>query len=541
MQSIISSQTQSWLVWFYKGLIVLGLLLLVGRLAELQIIKGAYFHSLAEENRVRHVPVPAPRGRIFDRNGQALADNEKLQMRIIFHAQSGYEKALATSETPAGEIIDQWQRTYPLGSRFAHLSGYLGEVNSDEVGKVDSHCPEKGHHLLGSLVGRSGLEEYYDCHLRGIDGEELVEVDTLGNKIRTIGRKNPIPGSDLSLTIHTGLQKILAARLNDKRGAIIASTPTGEILALYSSPSYDPNLFLDSSSAPAQAIEALFSDSTLPLFNRALGGTYHPGSIFKLVTATAALEEGAIDEHYRYEDKGFIKVNDFEYTNWYFTQYGGVEGTIDLPRAIGRSTDTFFYKVGELVGIDLLAAWAQKFGLHEPTGIDLPGEVSGLVPTPQWKKAIKGERWFLGNTYHMAIGQGDLSITPLAAHRIAQTIAADGELCRPYLNNSHEASCQSLEIHSSTITQIKAGMAAACATGGTAFPFFDFSPAAACKTGTAETIDEDKTHAWFTVFAPIESPEIVLTVLIEEGGEGSRDAAPIAREILDYWFHNRQS
>jgi penicillin-binding protein 2 len=531
MQSLTSSRSQSWLLWFYKGLIVLGLLILVTRLIELQIIKGAYYHALAEDNRIRRVSVPAPRGKILARGGEVLVTNKELKLAINFSPESGYEKKPATDQTPQEEIIIEWQRSYELGPRFGHLSGYLGEVNQEEVGKVDPNCPEKGPRLLASLIGRSGLEEYYNCLLSGIDGEELVEVDSLGNKIRTIGRKKPLPGTDLHTTIDLGLQKVISSRLKDKRGAIIVSDTKGEILALYSSPSYDPNIFIDTSPQKAKTIQELFSDSTLPLFNRA---------IFKPVTAVAALEEGAIDKDYLYEDTGSIKVNEFEYTNWYFTQYGGVEGLINLERALARSTDTFFYKVGELLGAENLANWAIKFGLDQPTGIDLPGEVAGLVPTPQWKKAVKGERWFLGNTYHMAIGQGDLSITPIEANQIPSIIASGGKLCQPHLvTNRDQDYCRDLNINQETIDTVKKGMISVCAPGGTAFPFFDFSPSVACKTGTAETSDEEKTHAWFTVFAPAESPEIILTVLIEEGGEGSADAGPIAREIFDYWFHNR--
>lgn len=540
MQTLISSKTQSWLVWFYKGLIVLGILILLTRLIELQIIKGAYYRSLAEGNRIRRVPIPAPRGKILARGGEILVGNQELKMAINFSPESGFEKTPAASDTPAEDIIIDWQRSYELGARFAHTSGYLGEVNQQEVNKVDPHCLEKGPHLLGNLVGRTGLEEYYDCYLRGIDGEELIEVDTLGNKIRTIGRRNALPGNNLQTTIDLNLQKVISSRLKDKKGVIIIADPQGEILALYSSPSFDPNLFVQSSPAQSRALQALFNDPSLPLFNRAIAGVYQPGSIFKPVTAVAALEEQAINDTFRYEDAGIITVNEFSYTNWYFTQYGRAEGLLDLTKAIARSTDTFFYKIGELTGVENLSHWAEKFNLGKPTGIDLPGELSGLVPSPRWKKAVKGEAWFLGNTYHFAIGQGDLSITPLEASLIPSVIAANGQLCQPHLvNNPNQNYCHNLDISSQTLAAVKAGMKAACSEGGTAYPFFNFTPAVACKTGTAEISDDEDTHAWFTVFAPLEFPEIVVTVFLEKGGEGSREAAPVALEILDYWFHNR--
>ncbi len=533
MQTLNAQKVQSWLLWFFRGILLLGMLILVGRLAELQIIKGGYYHSLAEDNRVRRVTINAPRGKILARGGEVLVDNEEITKQIIFDSERGIIKKEITGEMPQ-DTIKEWQRRYPLGSAFAHVSGYLGEANEEEVFRVDGKCQNKGVVSLGTMVGRGGLEAYYECLLRGIDGEELVEVDTFGNKARTIGRKQPFAGEDLKTTIDYRLQKIIANRLSNKKGSIIVSNTKGEILGLYSSPSFDPNDFI---SKNADKIEEYFNSKSLPMFNRVIGGAYHPGSVFKMVTATAALEENAIEPSYEYEDTGSIVVNDYSYANWYFTQYGSTEGMIDLPRALARSTDTFFYKVGELTGPENIAKWANIYGFGERTGIDLPGEIKGLVPSPQWKKAVKGERWFLGNTYHMSIGQGDLEVTALQVNAMTVALANGGKLCKPHL--AGEESCKNLEINAETFLEIQNGMKSACGQGGTAYPFFDFSPLAACKTGTAETLDEDKTHAWFTVYAPLENPEIVVTVLVENGGEGSEVAAPIAREIFDWWFHDR--
>ncbi|MEK7556358.1 MAG: penicillin-binding transpeptidase domain-containing protein, partial [Patescibacteria group bacterium] len=230
--------------------------------------------------------------------------------------------------------------------------------------------------------------------------------------------------------------------------------------------------------------------------------------------------------------------------------YGRTEGEIDTVRAIARSTDTFFYKVGEFVGPERLAFWARKFGLGQDSGVDLPGEVSGLVPDPEWKLKTKGERWFLGNTYHMAIGQGDVAASPLQVNVMTSVVASGGKRCRPKVVQVEqvdqvEQGCEELGIGEETLKVIRKGMLGACATGGTAFPFFNFEPSVACKTGTAQTVGEN-THAWLTAFGglPNESgsgnfrinPNIVLTVLVEEGGEGSRVAGPVAREILQEWF-----
>jgi len=538
METFSSAQKESWLSWFLKGILLLGFFILLARAIELQIIKGSYYRDLAEGNRLRTIVIPAPRGKILDRNGKVLVDNKMDYFNFTLTPELSLEAKKADS--PNEESIAIWTRHYPLGEKFAHVSGYLGEVNSKEVGKVNPLCKEKGVRKLGSMVGRGGLEEHYDCLLRGIDGEELLEVDTFGKKIRTFARKNPQNGQDLTTTIDIGLQNAVSLRLTGKRGAIVASHPNGEILAIYSSPSYDPNLFASSENQNKNKLQSILDDKSMPLFNRAISGLYHPGSIFKMVTATAALESNVIDKSFTYEDKGIIVVNDFSYTNWYFTQYGRTEGIINLPRAIARSTDTFFYNLGELTGIDAIVEWAKNFGFNEKTGIDLVSESKSLVPSPEWKKAVIGERWFLGNTFHIAIGQGDLLVTPLAAN-MAVAALIKGELCVPHINADMEKSCKSLAISKENLEIIKEGMKGACSQGGTAYPFFDFTPEVACKTGTAETSKEDTTHAWFTVYAPIDNPEIVLTILVEEGGEGSSEAAPIARDILEYWFRRKSN
>lgn len=517
----------SWLSWFLRGILIFGFLIIIARLIEIQVIKGDYFRGLAEENRIRRISITAPRGTIFARGGETLVGNKPIKKRIIFTPEAGYQISDDLSGAREDEIVNGWKREYKLGPAFAHVSGYLGEVMGDEAGKIDPSCPEKGARKAGDLVGRSGLEEEYNCILRGIDGEELIEVDTSGKKIRTLGKREPIPGSNLKTTIDFNLQKKVAEALGDKKGAVLAIDPMGEVLALYSSPSFDPEKV-----APA------LNDKDLPLFNRAIGGVFHPGSIFKPIVAASALVTGAIDANFLFNDPGVITVNKFSYTNWYFSQYGKTEGTINLVRAITRSTDTFFYKVGEMTGPEAIADWAHKFGLGEATGIDIPGEVSGLVPTPEWKRRVKGESWFLGNTYHFSIGQGDIAVSPIQITSGISAIASGGELCRPHLIIG-DSQCKKIDIKKEDLELIKRGMIGACAPGGTGFTFFDFKPQVACKTGTAETSLEGFPHAWFVVFAPADLPEIVATVLVEKGGEGSKVAGPIAREILDYWETER--
>lgn len=546
MESLASAKTQSWLSWFLKGLLILGFLVLTARLIELQVIKGAYFRKLAEGNRVRRVPLGAPRGKILARGGEILVGNTKVNLRLVFDPASGYEKLDDIEGAPQDELTLEWVRDYELGEASAHVSGYLGEVNEDEVGKVNPECQDKGPRRLGAWVGRGGLEEMYECQLAGVDGEDLVEVDAVGKKVRSLGRLDPIPGEDLRTTIHYGLQKKVVESMQNKTGVVVVTDTKGEILALYSSPSFDPNVFVGGA---AGSVADILEREDLPLFNRAVGGIFHPGSVFKPIVATAALEEGKVDEHFVYEDPGVITIQSpygtFSYSNWYFTQYGRREGAIGIVRAISRSTDTFFYKLGEFVGVEELKSWANKFGLDEVTGVDLPQEVAGLVPSPEWKLEVRGERWFLGNTYHMSIGQGDIALTPIGVNTAISAIASGGIYCSPHIGqrpSGPEANfqCRDLGISQSTIRLVKEGMRGACSSGGTGFTFFDFTDKVGkdvgCKTGTAETGDGETTHAWFVAFAPVDFPEIVATVLVEKGGEGSYVAGPIAREIFDYWF-----
>lgn len=506
MYSLSSDQSQSWLSWFLRGILILVFLILLSRLFEIQIIKGSYYRGLSEENRIRHIPLPAARGNILARGGEVLVGNTE-------------------------------GRYYFLGEAFGHASGYVGAPEADRVGKIDPNCPEKGPTRSDVLVGKNGLELEYNCMLAGIPGEELVEVDTTGKVIRSLGKRDPVSGKDIKTTIDYNLQRATAASMKGKKGAAIVTDPKGGVLAFYSEPSYDPNLLV--TEKDNAKISQLFTSLDLPFFNRVIGGTFHPGSVFKPLTAIAALQEGAIEPKYTYTDTGSIIVNDFSYSNWYFTEFGGVEGIVDLPRALARSTDTFFYKIGELVGPHAIAEWAQIFGINRETGIDIPGEVSGLIPSPEWKKRFKKEDWFLGNTYHMAIGQGDVSLTPIAVNKLISAIANNGEVCTPhFLSNSD---CEQTGVKQQNLDLVIEGMQQACSSGGTAYTFFDFEQKyggtkVACKTGTAEVGGGDETHAWFTAFAPAQKPEIVLTILVEKGGQGSSAAGPVAREIMDYYF-----
>ncbi|PIU03652.1 hypothetical protein COT44_02060 [Candidatus Shapirobacteria bacterium CG08_land_8_20_14_0_20_39_18] len=509
----------------FYSLLIIGFLILVGRLVQLTIIEGAVNRGSADNQRLRLRKISALRGIIYDRNGNSLVRNTP-----VFKICSGQPnqcreidqlKALQmeAANQDANLVIDNG-RQYLYGQATAHLLGYLSEASETEV--------RNGTRDAGQKIGRSGMEQQYNQTLKGTDGGELVEVNTNGETLRAIGKKEPVAGKDLYLTVDANLQKVAYQALEGKKGAVVASNPkTGEILALVSSPSFD-------SSQIAQGL----NDSNLPLFNRAIGGVYPPGSTFKIIVAAAGLESGTINSQILINDPGIINVNGYHYSNWYFTQYGKTEGLINITTALKRSTDTFFYQLGEMTGAPKIIDWAKKFGVGNYTGIDLDGETTGFMPDPQTGT------WFLGNTYHLSIGQGALGLTPLQVNQMTSVIASGGKLCKPTLisdnQNTRQSDCQNIGIKPETIKIITEGMKEACSTGGTAFPLFGFQPEVACKTGTAEYGDpQGKTHAWLTAFAPADKPEIAVTVLVEGGGgggEGSAVAAPIAKKVLEEYF-----
>lgn len=537
MESLSSVKTQSWLVWFVRGFLVLIFLILIARLFELQVIRGDYFRALAEGNRIRRVSISAPRGEIRARGGEVIVGNKEVEIPL---PDTGSDEG----DEELGAIVEK-VRDYNTGEVFGHLTGYVGEVNKEELGKVKGDCTDKGPRGLGEHVGRTGLEFQYECMLSGYAGEELIEVDARGKKIRSLGRRDPIPGATLETTIDYGLQRRVFELMAGKKGAVVISDGEGEILTLFSSPGFDPDLFVNPDKKGS--LTSVMKDDNHPLFNRAIGGLFHPGSVYKPIVAAAALSEGKIDKDFHYQDTGAIVIKTlygtFSYKNWYFTQYGGVEGSVNLERAMARSTDTYFYKIGELTGADKIYEWSKKFGMTEVTGIDLPGEIPGLVPNPEWKLKEKGERWFLGNTYHFSIGQGDLALTPLSVNAAITGVANGGRICKPHIKKD-SPECTVIDLSKDSIEAIKAGMKSACSTGGTAYTFFDFKEKSgievACKTGTAQN-EVGEPHAWFTVFAPADNPQVVATVLIEKGGEGSKVAGPIARDIFNYIFDIKNS
>lgn len=528
------------IIYLFYFVLFLGMGILLARSGELQLIRGDYYRWLAEGNRVKEEKIPAPRGIIYDRKGSPLVRNvpiyrrkdegcvdQEFSEKQCFYQISRDEFLKMEAKGEGEKVRIDIGREYIYGEVLAHALGYLTEASVEEV--------SRGDYNLGDLVGRGGIEEEYDLDLRGKDGIEIFETNSEGQKIRQLGIKPAVPGKDLKLNLDAELSKVAWRALEGKKGAaVLTEAKTGKVLVLVSSPSFDPNIFtIVEEKKRKKAVEDIFSDPKQPLFNRAIAGLYPPGSTFKIVSAAAGLEEGKINGDFWYEDKGEIRVGDYVYKNWYFTQYGKTEGEINVVKALKRSTDTFFYKLGEMVGPSKLAQWAYAFGLGKKTGIDLPGEAEGKVPDPTGQ-------WFLGNTYHFAIGQGDLLTTPLQINMMTSVIANNGKLCRPLMiqdSKLRTKDCRDLQLKSETINLIKEGMKEACSPGGTAFPLFGFNPPVACKTGTAEFGDpQNRTHAWLTAFAPIDDPQIVATVLVEAGGEGASAAAPVVKEIFESWF-----
>ncbi len=590
----------------FVSIFIIAMFILLIRLFHLTLIAGHKYRALADTNRTRELIRHAPRGLLLDRTGKPLVNNV-LEYRLIHPCSGVSETSCITNLSKAdGEDLRQkgmtggsfleidYSRDYPFADALAHMVGYTGELTDTEL---TAEYYALRQYQRGDRIGRVGAEAVYEERLRGRDGRELVEVDSSNTILRTLGIDREMPGEDITLSVDAKLAEMTARVFPaGEKGAVVVTKPqTGEILALYSSPSFNPNKF--ASGLTQREYDTIVHDPDNALFNRSIGGVYPPGSTFKIVTSIAALEEGVITGNTSIEDVGVLKIGSlFSFPNWYFLQSGKTEGMLDVERALARSNDIFFYKAGEWVGITKLALWARKLGLGAPLGIEFGGEASGLVPDPSWKDLTfstpgdleaRNNVWYIGDTYHMAIGQGYLLTTPLQVNTWTNVIANGGKLCRPTIEKvqsgkSKVERCKDLGLKRETIRLITEGMRQACTSGGTGWPLFNFkvqsskfkvednessrsaqtlgvSVPVACKTGTAEFGDpQNKTHAWFTVFAPLPvplgrdstgqapsspnqevltgNPEISITVLLEGAGQGSDVAAPIAKKILEEWF-----
>lgn len=515
--------------------------ILVAKLFLLTIVDGEKNRILAEGNRIRLISIEAPRGEILDADGQMLAESwevlkkKKGESEILILKEQADElirKGLAGEgfEGDEGQILREIERRYSLSKASAHLLGYVSLVQADDLENSKNVS-------MGANVGRLGVEAVYESFLAGVDGKKLIEVSALGKKVSILGEQAPREGKSIQLSIKSDLQKRAyealekgAQKANTKRGAVIISNPeNGQIMALASVPSFDPT-----------DVGKSVSDQDKPFLNRAILGTYPPGSVFKIVTAIAGLESGSVNKDTEIEDVGEFSIGEFKFPNWYFLSYGRKEGILKIDRAIARSNDIFFYRIAEKTGLDSIRAMASKFGYGQKTGIDLPDEAFGLVPSVEWKKSAQNEDWFLGDTMHLGIGQGSMIVTPVQVN-VVTSFMASGKLMKPYIVTKigdqpiEPKEVSGMFVKKENFDLVREGMRQACAKGGTGWPFFEAKYTVGCKTGTAERGLGDP-HAWFTAFAPFDNPQVAITVIIEDGGEGSSVAGPVAKEILDYYF-----
>ncbi len=445
--------------------------------------------------------------------------------------------------------ISNTREYIPIQS-MSHWIGYTGKISENEL----SVNKNRGYGLT-DYIGKIGLEKYYENVLKGTDGERNIEVNALGEEKGFVSQIKPTPGNNLILTIDRGLQEkseeILQRYLkknNKEKGVTIVMNPqNGEILSMVSLPAFNSNDF--SYKIDPEIYEVLIQDENKPLFNRSVLGEYPSGSIIKPVFASALLESDTISPWTTFFSSGGIPVG-----SWFFPDWrAGGHGTTNLRKALAQSVNTFFYiaiggyKNFEGMGIEKLKEYAEKFGLNQPTGIDLPYEENGFFPTKKWKEEAKKEQWYIGDTYHLAIGQGDLLVTPLQTAVFTSAIANGGKIFKPHLvkeirdeENEIIKRIKPEIIRENFISQdhlgtVQRGMRD-CITYGSCVSLNSLPIEAAGKTGTAQHGGSDEPHAWFISFAPFDNPELAVIVLIEEGEEGSRTAAPVAKEILNWYF-----
>ncbi|MBI2589697.1 penicillin-binding protein 2 [Candidatus Berkelbacteria bacterium] len=575
--------------------VALLMIILIGRLLTLQVTQGASHQLLAEGNRIRSREIQPPRGVILDRTGKVLAKNvaafaleltpadlphaqidrdqvytqaaqvtdfsaEELRERVekeglrsltpiilregVEHTDAILLKVML-KDTPGLRVVDRARREYARAPGLSHILGYTGKITESEL---NTH-PDSS---MNSLTGQAGIEREYEALLKGKRGAEQVEVDSRGYFQRIVGAQEPVSGDTLVLTLDLPLQQKLGEILEKKisevqsdSGAALALDPRdGSIRALVSLPDYDNNEF--SLGLTAERYQEL-TENPLKIFsNRAIGGVYPSGSVIKPVIAAGGLADGVITETTTINAPGEITIGEFKFPDW------KVHGWTDVKKAIAVSSNVFFYAVGggweqiRGLGIERLDYYLKLFGFGKKTGVDLPGEAAGLVPTPEWKQEVKGEKWFLGDTYHLAIGQGDLIVTPIQLATAISAIANGGTQITPHLLWKDQptdgrgglappgARVEGM-LSDTTLRIVRAGMREAVLSGS-ARRLQSLPVSSAAKTGTAQFGAEDKTHAWFTAFAPSETPELVVVILIDGGGAGNEVALPVAEEVLKWHF-----
>jgi penicillin-binding protein 2 len=581
--------------------------LLFARFVYLQVVQHDAYVSKAEDNRISIVPIAPNRGLILDRNGVVLARNYSAYTLEIFPSKvrdlertiqelgevvdvqpkdrSRFRKLYAEVRNaeslpirtrlsdeevarfaanryrfPGVDIKARLFRQYPYGDVASHVIGYIGRINQADQEKL-AELEVEANYRGTDFIGKSGLEQSYQQELHGTTGFEQVEIDAAGRGIRTLARTSAQAGNNISLTLDIKLQEVAEAAFGERRGALVAIEPsTGGVLAFVSKPGFDPNLFVDGIDPSSWA--ELNNSPDRPLTNRAIAGIYPPGSTFKPYMAMAALEMGKRTPKSAINDPGYFEFGGRRFRD---SKKGG-NGYVDLYKSIVVSSDTFYYQLANDMGIDAIAAFMGKFGFGAKSGIDLEGEATGVLPSPEWKqkrfRRPEQQKWYAGETVSIGIGQGYNAYTPIQLALALATLAANGDMYRPhlvsYIDNLRTGERRHIEpalvkripLKPENVEFVKNAMAGVNKEGTGARAFGNAEYTNGGKTGTAQVIgmkqnekyDEKKVaerhrdHSLFIVFAPLESPKIALMVIVENGGFGARAAAPIARTVLDYYL-----
>lgn len=565
-----------------NAIIIALMAVLVGRLWQLQVLQGTQFLRLSEENRIRDFTITAPRGVIYDRKGRPMVSNrpsftvailplelteptqvlprlaaliavpiEEIRGRIDAARKRPFEPVRIRRDVgaavvakieenrldlPGVIILVEPVRHYLYGPIGAHLFGYVGEVDEREL----AEGRDQGY-KLGDLIGKAGVERVYEAVLRGVDGRLRMEVDALGRPLRVLQQVPAVPGRPIVLAVDLNLQKAAYEGLRSsghRSGAVVAMDPrNGEILAIESMPSYDPNLFAIGISAPKWQV--LTSDPLRPMLSRAIAAAFEPGSVFKIVTATAALEEGIVGRTTTFYAPGYFQLG-----RWRFGDLRAW-GTVTFLQGIQNSINVVFYTLGYRLGGERLASYAKKMGLGDRTGIDLTGEVPGTIPSPSTKLQLIGEPWYPGDAVNMSIGQGAVTVTPLQVARMVSSVANGGTLFQPHVLLQAQGPdrkprpapvvAQARGLYSTkTVAVLHEGLRMAVERGtGRASNLKHV--AIAGKTGSAEN-PRGKPHAWFAGFGPVSAPRVVVVAFVEHGYRGGLAAAPVVRRVLEAAF-----
>jgi len=589
----------AWKITTFQWSVCFVFLGLLGGYWRLQVHQHQRYLDQSDRNRIRNLPVIAPRGRILDREGRVLVDNSpafsillsrenaaglapenltaiahgldldpqdvldliartaklpRYQPVLLKPAASLEDVSFVEShrvEYPELDLIGTQQRFYLKHDIAAALIGYVGDVSEDVI--AESHSKFRP----GDVVGKSGIEREYNDVLAGRDGMRRVIVNSRGQEVGSMTTLDAHPGSDLRLTVDLDLQMAAEMALGDRQGAVVALDPrSGEVLAMVSHPAFDPNSF-------AHGIDAvswrdLMGNPEKPLMNKATQAQLAPGSVFKIVTSTAALETGTIRPNFTVDCHGEVTIYGHTYHDWVWNKRKA-HGDVDLHRAIAQSCDVYFYTLGKMLGIDKLAYFAKQLGLGARTGIDLPGEDAGLMPSPEWVERAFRRKWWAGETISVAIGQGAVEVTPLQLANLMSGVISGGTFHRPHLvfrnelealgQNPPEDHARDFPISTDTLSAVTEGLWAVVNEGGTGASAHVDGLDIAGKTGTAQVVSANlkqsahqagyRNNAWFVGYAPFSNPDIVVAALVMHGEESSV-AAPVARDVIKAYFEKRQ-